>query len=191
MINDTSVVHAAFFALFGDSIPLPKRSVPVDYARKSAENFAEGQHERYPLVVIQDYAPEDDPELWSVSGEKVFLNARDTDGDGVNDTADEYGDESMFVFRYDVSQTSKDFIESQQLLSWFYQEFPRWGTIEIDGFRYSMVRETRDVMRSDGVFEYNHEFKLTVNFDAQKPKEVALVTVATTNLAQTTLPDGE
>lgn len=184
MITDLLTVHAAFFSLFGTAISTAGFVVPVSYAGASRDNFSELVQEVYPSVAIQDYAPLDLKEMWCVSGERTFYNERDTDGDGINDTADEIGDPSFFEFRYDVSSATKDFKASQALLSWFYRKFPRFGTIEIAGERYSYERTSVDLPRSDGVFEHSHEFKLKIWYYAEDPIVVVLATEVKTSLVQ-------
>lgn len=179
MITSTLPVHAAFFSLFSPIITVDEFSAPVHYAGAARDNFSELRREQYPVVSIQDYAPMDLNEMWCVSGERTFYNERDTNNDGIDDTADEIGDPSFYEFRYDVSVATKDFKASQAFLSWFYRKFPRLGTIEIEGRRYSYERTTVDLPRSDGVIEHSHEFKLKIWYYAEDPTVVVLTTQVT------------
>jgi hypothetical protein len=179
MVETLDEVHNAFFSLFGEKVLITANgqlvNVPVRYARKSSFNHAEGDIEAYPQIAIQDYAPEDERDKWSVSGESTYENEVDIDDDGIVDVVDVVGDPQLLTFRYDVMQATRDFLQGSALYTWFIKNYPRWWYIEINGVRYTMSRESRDVYRTDGIHEFNHEFKIEVWFKGHVTEAVPVL----------------
>jgi hypothetical protein len=179
MIDSLQNVSENMFKVFaGDNLDSPL-SVPtyeggfftadVAYARQGSDGYAETSLERYPIVSIQEYAPEFLDEWHNDAGNvaKRYSLLKDTDNDGSFDTVSWVKDPFFMQFRFDVSTATKNFIQHKDFSEYFIRTFGKAGTFP---FNYEPISNQADyveyrvqgtnIERTDGVFETNYEFNL-------------------------------
>lgn len=152
--------------------------VPCRYARKSSYDYVEEDAQSYPCIAIQDYTPTPKQE-WYVDMHSYF-GGKSLDGL----TGYLYQRPIWMEFRYDVSIASKSYNDFLTMQDYFMENFV-YGkrfvfNAQLEGedlvgdiVPYS-IRET-DIPRTDGVYEMNYEFTLSVWLYPRKPEEIVLV----------------
>ena len=182
MLTSIQQVNSEFFRLFHNlKIPVGNETKLINsrYARKSSKDYVEEQENQvYPCVAIQDYAPTLKDE-WFVDM-KYYL------GDISDDKLTGYLFQRpvWMEFRYDVSVASKSYTEYLAMQDYFLQKYlsdvamlfnrKLSGEDEVGDVIPYEIRST-DIPRTDGVYETNYEFTLSVWLYATEPKEVDLI----------------
>lgn len=180
MITSIKQAHTEFFRIFHE-IRIPIKGVltkiPCRYARKSSFDYAEEQdNQSYPCIAIQDYTPELKEE-WYIDMKPYFGGVS---SDGLKGFI--YRRPVWMSFRYDVSIVSKSYTEFLSMQDYFLEKFVSnvrflynqklSGEDAVGDIVPYTIRET-DVPRTDGVFEKNYEFNLSVWVYPQEPQEVS------------------
>lgn len=170
MITSIAQVNEEFFRLFSTF----SKKADFRYAKSPSYDYAEaGVPQRYPCIAIQDYPPtlRDD---WYVDQKKYFDHSEGEEGHI-------FSRPLWMQFKYDVSIASKGYKEFTELCNSFNQKFKyetyfhfhKEGT-EIDDYCPYTFNEA-DIPRTDGVFERNFEFTLSVWVYPQEGETVELV----------------
>lgn len=169
MMYSISQVNAEFFKIFynleipfNDSILKPL----CRYAKKSSFDYTEEQNAQiYPCIAIQDYTPtiKDD---WYIDT-KQYIGEYTPDGL----KAYLYNRPIWLSFRYDVSIATKSYKEFMAMQNFFLSKFVYGKSFIFDKHLSGddlvgdvapyQILET-DIPRTDGVFEKNYEFNLSV-----------------------------
>lgn len=182
MLNTIRQVNTEFFKLF-HKLTIPVEGVDRDilyrYARKSSKDYVEEQENQvYPCVAIQDYTPTPKEE-WYIDMHPYFGGKDKESLMGFL-----YQRPIWMEFRYDVSIASKNYTEFLAMQDYFMKNYV-YGKRFIFNQKLSgddavgdivpyEVRET-DVPRTDGVYEMNYEFTLSVWLYPVEPTEVELI----------------
>ena len=182
MLTKIKEVDSEFFGLFHNleiDINGTLTRVPVRYAKKSSEDYTEEQDNQvYPCIAIQNYTP--------VPKEDWFIDLRQYFGgvsmDGLAGYL--YRHPVWMDFRYDVSVVSKHYKEATDLADYFLRTFVSQEQFLFNkkltgedavGDVVPFTIRTTDVPRTDGVYETNYEFTLSVWLHPVEPKEVELI----------------
>ena len=182
MITTIGQVNEQFFRIFyGIRIPMggEEKCVLCRYAKKSSMDYVEeAENQVYPCIAIQDYTPTPKRE-WYIDMHPYF-NGKSLDGmKGYL-----FQRPIWMEFRYDVSIVSKSYNEFMDMQNYFMKEFVYGrrflfnkcgeGEDELGDVVPYEIRET-DIPRTDGVFEKNYEFTLSVWVYPKDPEEVDLI----------------
>lgn len=182
MLTSIQQVNSEFFRLFHNlKIPVGNEMKFINsrYARKSSKDYVEEQENQvYPCVAIQDYAP--------TLKDEWFVDMKHYLGDISDDKLTGYLFQRpvWMEFRYDVSVASKSYVEYLAMQDYFLQKYlsdvamlfnrKLSGEDEVGDVIPYEIRST-DIPRTDGVYETNYEFTLSVWLYATEPKEVDLI----------------
>lgn len=182
MLTTIRQVNEEFFKLFhGLKVPVgdSEKKIPSRYAKKSSLDYVEEQENQvYPCIAIQDFTPVPKKE-WFIDM-KAYFGGKSLDGlKGYL-----YQKPIWMEFRYDVSIAAKSYNDFIALQDYFMENFvygkrfmfnkQLTGEDEVGDVVPYTVRET-DIPRTDGVFEMNYEFTMSVWLHVSKPEEVDLV----------------
>ena len=191
MLTSIRQVNEEFFRTFyGIKIPIKGVETPIlcRYAKKSSYDYVEEQdNQQYPCIAIQDFTPTPKKE-WYIDMKAYFGG---TSADGLVGYL--YQRPIWMEFRYDVSIAAKGYNEYMAMQDYFMENFV-YGKRFIFCKRLTgedmvgeivpyEIRDT-DIPRTDGVFEKNYEFTLSVWLHPQKPEEVELIQKIVVSLEQ-------
>lgn len=182
MLNTIRQVNEEFFRTFYNIkviVGSEEKVILTRYARKSSKDYVEEQDNQiYPCIVIQDFTPIPKKE-WYIDM-KAYFGGKSLDGlSGYL-----YQRPLWLDFRYDVSVAAKSYNDFVSIQDYFMEHFvygKRFlfnkqlsGECEVgDVIPYKII-ET-DIPRTDGIFETNYEFDLSVWLYPQKPEEISLI----------------
>lgn len=182
MLTTIRQVNEEFFRTFYNlkvTVGGEEKTLLTRYAKKSSKDYVEEQENQvYPCIAIQDFTPVPKKE-WYIDM-KAYFGGKSLDGlSGYL-----YQRPIWMEFRYDVSIATKSYNDFMAMQDYFMEHFvygKRFvfnkqlsGEDEVGDIVPYEIKET-DVPRTDGVFEMNYEFDLSVWLYPQKPEEVSLV----------------
>lgn len=198
MLTTIRQVNEQFFRIFyGLKMPIggEEKTILCRYARKSSKDYVEEQENQiYPCIAIQDYAPNPKSE-W-------FIDMHQYCGGVSLDGLTGY----LFLrpiwmnFRYDVSIATKSYAEYLDMQDYFMKNYvygkrfifnkQLTGEDTVGDIVPYEIRET-DIPRTDGVYETNYEFTLSVWLYPKSAEEVNLVKDIVVNLIRKRSDSGE
>ena len=195
MLTSISQVNGEFFKLFfGTRITVDGKeiSIPNRYSKKSSRDYVEEQDNQiYPCIATLDYTP--------VPKEEWFVDMKTNIEGYSSDNLRAYilMKPIWMEFKYDVSIASKSYKEHVALQDYFLKTFvygKRFifdkriieGDVVGDIVPYKI--RTTDIPRTDGVFETNYEFTLSVWLYVADVEDVETVQTLMINYSAENLP---
>lgn len=178
MLSSVQQVNEEFFKLF-HRLNIGGIVVNSRYAKKSSFDYVEEQKNQiYPCISIQDFAP--------TIREGGYVDPHEYTG-GMNSDKTKafvYHRPTWMSFRYDVSIASKSYKYFMEMQQYFAEHFVNqlrfvfnkrtFGDSEVGDIVPYTVNIT-DIPRTDGIFETNYEFDLSVWLYAVPPQEVDVI----------------
>lgn len=178
MLSSVQQVNEEFFKLF-HRLNIGGIVVNSRYAKKSSFDYVEEQRNQiYPCISIQDFAP--------TIREGGYVDPHEYTGgmNSDNTKAFVYHRPTWMSFRYDVSIASKSYKYFMEMQQYFTEHFVNqlrfvfnkntFGDSEVGDIVPYTVNIT-DIPRTDGIFEANYEFDLSVWLYAVPPQEVDVI----------------
>lgn len=179
MITSIEQANEEFFKIFyGLEIPCKKKGnfkPVVSYANLSSYDYTEDSGQSYPCIILSDFTPTLKPEWW--------VELRETYGGVSLDGLSGYlmRNPVWMSFKYDVGTFCKSYYENIAMRDYFLAKFmteERFifnsrlsGELEVGDIVPYTMEETK-VERTDGIFEENYSFDLSVWVYPHTPKEV-------------------
>ena len=182
MMYSISQVNEEFFKIFynleipyGDTLLRPM----CRYAKKSSFDYTEEQdYQIYPCIALQDYTPSIRSD-WYVDM-KQYVGEYTED----NVKAYLYHRPIWMLFRYDVSIATKSYKEFMAMQDFFLRHFvyekrfifdKHLADEDLVGDIIPYEISEIDIPRTDGVFEKNYEFSLSVWVAPKEPEAVDVI----------------
>lgn len=150
-------------------------TVPMRYARKSANDYTEEQAQQvYPVISVYDHEvrPSED---WSLTGHKYVKNYREDEG-----KATTYFEPSYMQYRFDVSIACKEPLQYWALEDYMHKRFIGTDKLLLDrelilGYEVAipvLIETTPQfIPRQDGVHECNYEIVFNAFTRGKEPED--------------------
>ena len=212
MFTTITQVKEAFLKLFYAtpiivSVKGTNTTIPVRYAKKSADNYAEAgtgsspdiEQQVYPCIAILDYDPKKS-DMYNLSGFVRLANERDTDNDVKKqvDKATYYYEPLFLTFRFDVGVVSKKFFELEAINNYMYKRFLYTEHLILNK-EVIAFEEVGDVVplsvnpitieRPDGVKETNFEMEISAWVYIADQEDVDLLQTLNISVTPVLLPE--
>jgi hypothetical protein len=198
VITTIKQVHADFFKQIRSAPVIvvykgANVTVPVIFARQSADDDTETTDEVYPIISIQDHIPVKNIN-WRQAQEPYVDGYEDTDADGEFDVCAVYQEPVCLDFWYDVAIAAKKRGQYDALVDYMFGKFGLEGQFIFDakdlgngdtaGYPIWYKMTPVNILRTDGVQETNFEFRFNCFVDLTVPLQEQLVTALQITLEQ-------